>query len=460
MIKTSTVERYLLRYSEPGVVELAESGSSGRVRPYSSAVVVPVYDEELSCMDRLMSKVHESGRAEPRLVVAVVNAPSNAPQARCEQNRRWISHHLARAPRRRSWGPGALLLSEIWADQGPAGEATDLLLLDASEGAVPFGERDGVGRARKWGMDCALALHQAGALHGSMLGSSDADAQLPGDYFVRLEEKSAETAIAGLLFPFSHETHPDPHLNSGMAQIEASFRYYVLSLGASGSPYAYHSIGSSLAVSLPHYAAVRGVPLRQAGEDFYLLSKLSQIGELENVHESTIALRARCSDRVPFGTGPRLMRWVDQQSHDGALLLTYNPQVFSSLGELQARLLRATSAGNRSLLDGASWIDEEARQIFEGIEGTLAQCPSSGHRVRRLFEQFDALSTLRWVRRITEERFPLVPLDDALKQAGLVHDPSSPFDPQWANRQLMRFEEKMPLRVGLAALLRSVDYGR
>ena len=46
------------------------------------------------------------------------------------------------------------------------------------------------------------------------------------------------------------------------------------------SPYAFHTIGSTMAVSANHYAKVRGFPKREAGEDFYLLNKLAKVKTL------------------------------------------------------------------------------------------------------------------------------------------------------------------------------------
>ncbi len=61
---------------------------------------------------------------------------------------------------------------------------------------------------------------------------------------------------------------------------ELSLRYYVAGMKFARSPYAFHTIGSSMAVSPVHYARVRGFPKREAGEDFYLLNKLAKLGSV------------------------------------------------------------------------------------------------------------------------------------------------------------------------------------
>src|SRR5690606_7285065 len=111
-----------------------------------------------------------------------------------------------------------------------------------------------------------------------------------------------------LLFPFRHEGPADEPVTRATELYEASLRYHVLGLAHAGSPYAYHSIGSTLAVQARAYALVRGVPKRSAGEDFYLLDKLAKVAPLLRARGEPVRIRARFSTRVPFGTGPAVAR--------------------------------------------------------------------------------------------------------------------------------------------------------
>src|SRR6185295_2791724 len=111
-----------------------------------------------------------------------------------------------------------------------------------------------------------------------------------------------------VLARFRHEATGDAALDGAHALYEVRLRYDVLGLASAGSPWAMHAIGSTLAVGVEAYAAVRGFPRRMAGEDFHLLAKLAKIGRVVRAGGEPIRLRSRSSDRVPFGTGAAVAR--------------------------------------------------------------------------------------------------------------------------------------------------------
>ena len=78
--------------------------------------------------------------------------------------------------------------------------------------------------------------------------------------------------------PFTHRATEDPALSHATLIYELTMHHYVLHLQAIGSPYAFHTLGSSCVIHSHAYAAVRGMPLRNAAEDFYLLNKLAKVG--------------------------------------------------------------------------------------------------------------------------------------------------------------------------------------
>ena len=91
----------------------------------------------------------------------------------------------------------------------------------------------------------------------------------------------------------------------------------MLGLGFAGSPYAYHSVGSTLAVRAEAYAIVRGVPKRAAGEDFYLLDKLAKVTPIRVLTGEPVAIslgvRARfhlVPVRASNGSSARTRRWL------------------------------------------------------------------------------------------------------------------------------------------------------
>lgn len=408
-------------------------------------MIVPVFDEDPDFIDGLLRRV--TSQDGSRLLICVVNEPTTATAQQHERDRDLVRRLFQRATERHVLHhEHAWLLRGMWRHL----PSFDLLLLDVTRGEWALAEKEGVGRARKLAADWALVLYEHGCIVSSWLGCTDADAQLPHDYFEVIEQEHAATA---LLFPFEHVGHPGT-LTDGMIQLEATFRHYVLGLQFAGSPYAYHALGSALACRLPDYAAVRGFPNRLAGEDFYLLSKLAQLGPLKRVRSAPVAITTRLSDRVPFGTGPRLAQWLDRGLEPHAHppeIYTWDPELFIALRELLRHLTTWAMIGHLRLSATPDWIEIEAREVFSGIASSLEGCPSPAHRVRRVHERFDALATLRWLNGHRTRRWPDVSLRGALAAAPWVGVGSmfeGQFDALEALRHLREVELRLPEAVG------------
>ncbi|MDF3070899.1 MAG: hypothetical protein K0R38_6500, partial [Polyangiaceae bacterium] len=285
----------------------------------------------------------------------------------------------------------------------------DVLLVDRATEGRRFPDDQGVGLARRIGMDVALALHARGRVVSAWLGCSDGDARLPADYFAQnaATEPRGPHGVrrVGLTLPFWHVPGDSAAVDAATAAYELSLRYYTLGLASAGSPYAYESMGSSMVVRADAYAEVRGFPRRQAGEDFYLLDKLAKVGGIHRPTRAPIELRSRVSARVPFGTGARVGELLDS----GEGLTTYHPRVFELLGlTLRALLLAAldrseaqvTSELSRHLDAGSVGAISSALDdlnAFEALRETFGASPDRVVRKRRLLTWFDALRTLRFV---------------------------------------------------------------
>jgi len=97
---------------------------------------------------------------------------------------------------------------------------------------------------------------------------------------------------------------------------EIFLRYWVLGLKYAKSPWAFHSIGSTIVTSTDSYLKVRGMNKREAGEDFYFLNKLAKIGSIDYIRDTCVFPSARSSSRVPFGTGKRIERFLSGQKQE------------------------------------------------------------------------------------------------------------------------------------------------
>ena len=88
--------------------------------------------------------------------------------------------------------------------------------------------------------------------------------------------------------------YEDQFCNTATALYELRLHHYVLGLEYAGSPYAYHTLGSCLAVKADAYAQVRGFPKRAGAEDFYLLNKLAKLGAMPRLQGRCIRI-IRCN---------------------------------------------------------------------------------------------------------------------------------------------------------------------
>ncbi|MBW2632445.1 MAG: hypothetical protein JRC90_11960, partial [Deltaproteobacteria bacterium] len=129
---------------------------------------------------------------------------------------------------------------------------------------------------------------------------------------------------------FAHQDADSADEQAAICCYEIFLRYYVLGLRRAGSPYAFHSIGSTMACTAGGYATVRGMNKRRAGEDFYFLDKLAKIGGMGRINTTTVHPSSRASHRVPFGTGKRVIRFTEGNESEYSL---YNPRSFAVLKE-------------------------------------------------------------------------------------------------------------------------------
>lgn len=304
---SKAIRKYLAGYAEPEA-----RGASALAFRFGHALVIPSYAEAEAVLDTL-DTVPEGPRG-PVLTLLVVNEPAEAPALSREANRRTFDSLEQR------YGRGRALHSGMRLREHPRGW---LLSIDRTgERAIP--KKQGVGLARKIGLDVALAAAVRSKSGVAYLHSTDADVHLPADYLAAAEHAQAAD---GLVYPFRHL--PDPETGDAIFAYEASLRYYVAGLRYAGSRYAFHTIGSLLAVSLQGYAAVRGVPKRCAAEDFYLLNKLRKVGPVRTLGSAPLLLSGRASSRVPFGTGPAVSRAADMQ--DLRQYPVYHPAIFERL---------------------------------------------------------------------------------------------------------------------------------
>ncbi len=415
--------QYLTRYAEP---EAAFAGAFDD--SYLAALVVPARAEGPNLLDGLQPALERApGRV---LLVLVVNGSVTDGEATHAENQRLLRHLAGRYPERRELhlpqpGTRAVLARQA---------QYDVLWLDCASEGARLPARTGVGTVRKLGGDLAAALWDVGRLACPRIASTDADVTLPEDYFEMLTREVDEPVRSSAwLWPFSHEAGGDAAIDAATVLYEISLRYYVLGLAAAGSPYAYQSIGSTVCVDAPAYLSVRGFPKREAGEDFYLLDKLAKVAPLHRVQAAPLRIRARSSDRVPFGTGRR-SREISEQSQAGQEFALYAPGTFQALGALLEGLDAFATSGRvqaveRALHERIPHWAEAAHSVLTGLglfaalSNAVGQAPLGPVLRRRVHTWFDALRTLRFVHGLRERCLPSVPWHEALAAAPFLSQP-------------------------------------
>lgn len=440
----AAVTKYLARYAEREI-ELARSVGGS----YGAALIVPACRESITLLDGYRAAAEALD--ERLLVILVVNAAADAGPSTHAENERLLRELAARYSAAERLSDGSSL-PPAWRGRD---EVFDVLWLDRATSRHRLPEQQGVGLARKVGTDLALALHAAGKLRVPWLFGSDADAELPRDYFAC----STASGVAALLFPFTHVPSGDTEVDVATEHYEVSLRYYTLGLGWAGSPYAYHSIGSTFAVDAQSYAKVRGFPKRTAGEDFYLLDKLAKIGPIERVETEPVRIASRRSDRVPFGTGRKVAE-IAAATAAGSEQRLYHPEVFAGLNAWLSALerfvahrdlsgLREDLAGARGSLGPRVLRAVEAAGAFDELALAIRQSPRAEVLRRRVHTWFDALRTLRFVHALRDSGSVALPFREALATAPFTAGVDVTSSPRELTVALAALEKRLPRRTGV-----------
>jgi len=187
----------------------------------------------------------------------------------------------------------------------------------------------GVGLARKVGMDEAASRFKSIDKNGIIV-CFDADSQCEANYLVEIEKAFEQNPKApGASIYFEHPLQGSEftaEVYDGIVNYELFLRYYCNGLRYAEHPFAFQTIGSSMAVKSKIYQAQGGMNKRKAGEDFYFLEKVIPLGNFIEINTTSVIPSPRPSHRVPFGTGKAISNWLLSKSD-----LCYNPMIFDDL---------------------------------------------------------------------------------------------------------------------------------
>ncbi len=216
-------------------------------------------------------------------------------------------------------------------------------------------------------------------------------------HFEEILKYFSRKKASGCSICFEHPLTGDE--GKAAASYELYLRYYKQILGYTGFPYAFHTVGSAFALRASAYVMAGGMPRKQAGEDFYLIQKVVQMGGYGELNTTCVYPSPRPSDRVPFGTGPVVKKLVSGEP----VLKTYAPESFYALKELfdkRDALYRLTNSEYDRFLDGL----EEPLKLFLKKDGFIKElehlnenCSSVKVFDKRFFELFNAFKVVKYL---------------------------------------------------------------
>ena len=438
----NAVEKYLARHAEPeAAAALALEGTFGH------ALEIPAYGEGEALFETLASV--PAGPLGDILLVLVLNARADSPASAHEANEQVRARLNATAPPRETVLSGDPAISVRPLPRGT------LVVIDRALPGRYLPEGQGVGLARKIGCDFILRLRSSGKLASPWIHCTDADVRLPGDYFEQISSVTSKPSTAAALYFFEHDVEPEEDLARAARLYEISLRYYVLGLAWAGSPYAYHSMGSCLALRDASYAAVRGFPRRNALEDFYVLNKLAKVGTIARLAGTPLRLKGRISDRVPISTGQAIGEMVAEGPRARSRSLLYHPGVFAHLAAwLRVLAALARSGGKLEQAFGllprdnpffrVDLLDEALRKlgVFEAVREALVSSSDPVTLWRRLHGWFDAFRTLKLIHALRDGGLPSLHWRQALAEAPFTGLTSSTAEDEEALRKALAREER------------------
>ena len=275
----------------------------------------------------------------------------------------------------------------------------------------------GVGLARKIGMDEAIRIFEAQDKDGIVL-CFDADSSCDTNLLVEVErlfEDNLKTPGCSIHFEHPLEGELEPEVYEGILNYELHLRYYVDGLKYTGFPYAFQTIGSSMAVRSSAYQKQGGMNRRKAGEDFYFLHKIIPLGNFKELNTTKIIPSPRRSERVPFGTGRAIGTWLDEGKSE---LLSYDPQIFEELKVFFAgvdhlyQTIALESIWNNYPRSIQQFVP--LKEFNSQINEFNSQANSIATFQKRFYQWFDGFKTLKFVHFTRDEFYPNVPISEGV----------------------------------------------
>lgn len=381
-----TIETYLNRFSGPNKkIKYSVNKNTGII------VVIPCYNEP-----NLIKSLQSLNNCKPAgchvEVITVINASENSPQEIIEQNINTLKE------------------AEHWAKQNKNDYINFYFILENDQ---PH-KHAGVGLARKTGMDEAVMRFMEINKNG-IIACFDADCTCSENYLAELYKSYIENNWNGCSIYFEHPLHGKDYtveIYDAIMQYELFLRYYRQMLKYCKLPYAYYTIGSCMAVSCEAYCKQGGMNKRKAGEDFYFLNKIMQLGNFYELNSTAVYPSPRTSNRVPFGTGKAVNDIISNKPQTA-----YNPIIFE-----QIKLFISQTDVLYNYGFEAVNIPQELKiyllncNITDALKEIKNHISSFENFKKRFFYWFDAFQVLKCVHYLRDNYFKDLPVTTAVEK--------------------------------------------
>lgn len=271
-------------------------------------------------------------------------------------------------------------------------------------------KKAGVGLARKVGMDEVAHLFEQLEKDGIIV-CYDADCTCPSNYLRSIADFYSDGKMeAGIVF-YEHRLEEN---KEAIINYELYLRYYIDALRWSGFPYAYQTLGSCITVKSKRYQKEGGMNTRKAGEDFYFLHKVIPNGKFGEINETTIYPSDRISDRVPFGTGHAIDKYLNQDPVDYQV---YNPKIFEDLKTLIDQVDALFERSELNLPDSVQlFLDKN--KFDQALIKIKKNAPTLEIFRKRFFDWLDGFRILKFVHFARDEFYPNVEVTEAIAWLG------------------------------------------
>ena len=292
------------------------------------------------------------------------------------------------------------------------------------------GKYFGVGLARKTGMDEAVYRFNLLNNKNGVIIALDADTICAKNYLVEIENHFNKYPVTeGCSIYFEHPLKGndfDSKVYETICLYELSLRYFKQGMKWAGFPFSYHTVGSAFAVRAGAYVKYGGMNRRKGGEDFYFIHKITPHGKYRELNSTSVFPSPRPSDRVPFGTGRAVKKYLEDKKE----IKTYRLEAFIGLKELFSKADKLYKTGPNEISEFLTVLNKPLeefllsinfQQKISEINNNVSTCESF---MNRFFQKFNAFFIVKYMNFVHKDYFEKIPVsraaNDLLPEMGII----------------------------------------